>query len=270
MIVTIEDPGDERLAAFRWRDRQLASRLDRAETVGAGMFVAEGDLVVERALESGCEPVALLCDGTMGQKLAAGLAGLDIYVGNEDLRREVTGLGVPLKALGLFRRPALVDPDRLVGQSRRIVMVEAVDNPTNLGSIMRNATALGWDSVLLTNGSADPLARRALRVSMGAGLRLPFARMEHSNEALEVLRRHDCEVVALTPAPSATRLDDHDPRGAPRTALLLGSERDGLRESTMAACDDRVRIEMFHGTDSINVAAAAAIALHHLGPRGGR
>lgn len=270
MIVTIEDPGDSRLAAFRWRDRQLASRLDRAETVGAGMFVAEGDLVVERALESGCEPVALLCDDTMGATLAARLEGADIYVGNEELRREVTGLGVPLKALGLFRRPPLVEPDELVGRSRRIVMVEAVDNPTNLGAIVRNATALGWDALLLTNGSADPLARRALRVSMGAALRLPFSRMEDSHRALEVLMRHDCEVLALTPSPAATRLDDHVPRGAPRTALLLGSERDGLLESTMAACHDRVRIEMFQGTDSINVAAAAAIALHHLGPRGSR
>ena len=267
MIVAIHDAGDARLAPFRWRDRQLASRLDRTETVGAGMFVAEGDLVVQRALDAGCEPVALLCDETMGAELAVVLDGVDVYVGDEDLRREVTGLGVPLKALGLFRRPPLVDPEVLISDSTRIVMAEAVDNPTNLGSIMRNAVALGWDALLLTNGSADPLARRALRVSMGTGLRLPFARLDDSDAAFEMFGRHGCDTIALTPSPEASPLDDHVASATGRRALLLGSERDGLAPATMARCTRRVRIEMYNDTDSLNVAAAAAIALHHLGPR---
>jgi tRNA G18 (ribose-2'-O)-methylase SpoU len=267
MITVVESELDPRLDAFRWRDRQLASKLERLEQVGAGLFVAEGDLVVERALAAGCEPVALLCDDTMGAYFAEQLDNATIYVGNEDLRREVTGLGVPLKAVGLFRRPALVDPAALISSSQRIVVAEALDNPTNLGAIIRSATALGWDALLLTEGSADPLARRALRVSMGTGLQLPFARHENSVELHTMLQENNCATVALTPHSAAQDINATSFPPEQKIALLLGSEREGLTTQVLTRAHHQLRIPMFHDTDSLNVAAAAAIALFALGPR---
>ena len=269
MIVKVVDPHDPRLDAFRWRDRQLASRADRAEKVGAGMFVAEGDLVVDRAFAAGCSPVALLCDDELGARYAAAHPALDVYLGDEPLRRQVTGLGVPLRATGLFVRPALRDADELVASSRRIVVAEAVDNPTNLGAIVRSAAALGWDALVLSHGSADPLARRALRVSMGSGLTLPFARLDGSDTVGALLDRHGCDSYGLTPAHTAIDIATIRTDPQRRTALLLGSERDGLRADTMAGLHTLVRIPMHAGVDSLNVGAAAAIALHALGPVAG-
>ena len=266
MIVTVEDPADPRLDAFRWRDRQLASRAERAEKVGAGMFVAEGDLVVDRAFAAGCTPVALLCDAEWGARYETQHPTVDVFVGDEPLRREVTGLGVPLRATGLFVRPALRDPDDLVASARRIVVAEAVDNPTNLGAIIRSAAALGWDALLLSHGSADPLARRALRVSMGAGLSIPFARLSDDDTVGALLDRHACDSYGLTPSTTASDIASVRTDPSRRTALLLGSERDGLRQDTMSGAHTLVRIPMHAGVDSLNVGAAAAIALHALGP----
>jgi tRNA G18 (ribose-2'-O)-methylase SpoU len=203
----------------------------------------------------------------MGAQFEQQLNDVTIYVGNEDLRGEVTGLGVPLKAVGLFRRPGLVDPEALIKSSQRIVVAEALDNPTNLGAIIRSATALGWDGLLLTQGSADPLARRALRVSMGTGLQLPFARHENSLELHAMLQDNNCATVALTPHHSAQDITDTMFGAEQKIALLLGSERDGLTSQVLSEADHQLRIPMFHNTDSLNVAAAAAIALFALGPR---
>jgi len=265
MITPVDRADDPRLDAFRWRERQLASRTDRLETVGAGLFVAEGDLVVERSLASGREPVALLCSDKTAPGMASRLGGeVPVYVGDEALRREVTGLGVPLGVTGLFRRPPLRDPDELCAVSRRIVVMEAVDNPTNLGAVVRSAAALGWDALVLDATSADPLARRALRVSMGTGLTLPFARLAPGDSVAALLGRHDFASVALTPDPAAVPLAAVG--RADRVALLLGSERDGLADATLSAATVRARIPMHAGVDSLNVGAAAAIALHVLGP----
>ena len=266
MIITVNDPGDERLGPFRWRDRQLASRTDRLESVGAGLFVAEGDLVVERALAAGCTPRALLCDDTMAVSFSARLPGTDVYCGPEDLRREVTGLGVPLRAMGLFVRPPLVAPDDLVGASRRLVVAESVDNPTNLGAVIRSAVALGWDGLVLARGSTDPLARRALRVSMGTGLALPFARLNEDEPPLALLHRHGFRTFALTPDGSARELGAVRVGPDEKVAVLLGSERDGLRADTLGGAVEQVRIPMHNGIDSLNVGVAAAVALYALGP----
>ena len=267
MLVNVETPDDTRLDPFRWRDRQLASKLERLETVGAGLFVAEGDLVVDRALAANCVPIALLCDEDMGNHYDHIAPDVQIFVGNEHLRREVTGLGVPLKATGLFRRPALKDASELIGQSRRIVVAEAIDNPTNLGAIIRSATALGWDALLLTRGSADPLARRALRVSMGTGVNMPFARLAPEENVADFLHTHHFTSIALSPDNSAVNISRADISQYDRVALMLGSERGGLMPDSIATADVVMQIPMFHNTDSLNVAAAAAIALYALGPR---
>ncbi len=269
MIIPVADPADTRLEPFRWRDRQLASRLDRLETVGAGLFVAEGDLVVERALAAGCETVALLCEQSTAELFESRLPAVPIYSGAEDLRRDVTGLGVPLRAMGLFVRPPLVTPEELLSRSTRVIVVESVDNPTNLGSIIRSASALGWDALLLTRGSTDPLARRALRVSMGTGLALPFSRLPADQGAIDLLHTNAFRTVALTPHESAVDLHRVTVAAGERIAVLLGSERDGLQHDTMTGAVERVCIPMHHGVDSLNVGVAAAIALYAMGPAGG-
>ncbi len=271
MIISVDDVADPRLDPFRWKDRQLASRLDRLEAVGAGLFVAEGDLVVERALHTGAKPVALLCDDTMAESFSTRIDhSVDIFVATEDLRREVTGLGVPLRATGLFRRPALLSPDDFMSRCTRVVVAEAVDNPTNLGAIIRSAAALGWDGILLSSGSSDPLARRALRVSMGAGLILPFARLLPDDSLDALFSRHGYTSYALTPDAAAINITDIDTRNVTQMALMLGSERDGLASETLTTAHYQLRIPMHAGVDSLNVGAAAAIAMQLLGPNSGR
>ena len=266
MIITVTDATDPRLDAFRWRERQLASSSQRREKVGAGMFVAEGDLVVGRALDADCVPVALLCDARHAELLSPRVApDVPVYVGDEPLRKDVTGLGVPLSATGLFVRPALIDEGELLARSRHVVVMEAVDNPTNLGAIVRSAAALGWDGLLLDSTSADPLARRALRVSMGTGLSLPFARTAPGEDIAGLLGAHGYVTHAMTPDAGATDISRIETHGD-RTALLLGSERSGLSIPLLTGATHRVRIPMHAGTDSLNVGAAAAIALHVLGP----
>jgi len=267
MISVVHETSDARLDAFRWRDRQLASKADRLESVGAGLFVAEGDLVVGRAIDAGCTPVALLCDEVMAQYFSARVPdAVDIFIGTEQLRQDVTGRGVPLRATGLFQRPPLTSPDELLARSHRILVAEAVDNPTNLGAITRSAAALGWDALILMAGSADPLARRALRVSMGTGLTLPFARLANGDTIGALLNRHQCVSYGLTPSDSAIDIAAVNPT-ADRIALLLGSERDGLDADTMQSVHTLVRIPMHAGVDSLNVGVAAAIAMYALGSR---
>jgi tRNA G18 (ribose-2'-O)-methylase SpoU len=265
MIVEVADAADPRLDSFRWRERQLSTRRDRREKVALGLFVAEGDLVVERAIAAGCEAVAMLCAADTGLAIAMSVDPLvPVYVADDALRKEVTGLGVPLRATGLFRRPAPVDANDLMTRSRRIVIAEAVDNPTNLGAVVRSAAALGWDGLVLDATSADPLARRALRVSMGTGLVLPFARLSPGESIADLCSRHACTSVALSPDAPVTISQIPPVEG--RLALVLGSERAGLTADVLDTADVVARIPMHAGVDSLNVGAAAAIALHALGP----
>lgn len=267
MIIRIDNAADERLHAFRWRDRQLASSTDRREKVGAGLFIAEGDLVVDRALAAHCIPSALLCDEVKASHYHALLSNVTIYVANEDVRRDVTGLGVPLRAMALFHRPPLTSVSSLVASSSRLVIAEDIDNPTNLGAIIRSAAALGWDGVILSSGSADPLARRALRVSMGTGLMVPFARLDQNENIHHILREHSFVSFALTPRETGLDMRTLDISSHQKIAVYLGSERDGLTSTTLHTADEMVRIPMHSAVDSLNVGAAAAIALYELGPR---
>ena len=267
MIIHVTDGSDPRLDPFRWRDRQLASRLDRLDAVGAGMFVAEGDLVVDRAIELHYEAIALLCDEPTGIRLADSVdESVQVFIGSEQLRGDVTGLGVPLRATGLFRRPALASAHDVLSRATRVVVAEEIDNPTNLGAIVRSAVALGWDAIVLSAGSADPLARRALRVSMGSGLSVPFVRLAHDENIGKLLQQHNYVSYAMTPDASATSLSSVTVSPGQKTALLLGSERDGLEQVTMTEATHVVCIPMHGGIDSLNVGAAAAIAMHALGP----
>jgi len=261
-FVPIERVDDPRLAEFRLNERGLANRGDKRDDGGAGLFLAEGDLVVARALAAGCRPHLGLADGSRVPRVAERLiaAGADVFVGGEELRRHVTRLGSPQPIVALFHRPPRPSANELLARCSRLVIVEGVDNPANVGAIVRNAAAFGWDGLLLDHTSADPLARRALRVAMGTAFTLPHARSRRLAE--DIARVADrLTLYALTPDPSAVAIGDVEPPG--RRALVIGSERAGLSETVLALATP-VRIPMAPDVDSLNAAAAAAVACYVL------
>ncbi len=259
--IVIDDPGDPRVAQFRLNERGLASRADKRDDAGAGRFLAEGDLVVERAAAAGCSPVAALVDLDDVPPVASAL-DCPVYGGGLAVRRLVSGLGSPQRVIALFRRPPRPSVAELVAGARRLVVVEAVDNPANVGAIVRNASAFGWDGLVLDHTSADPLARRALRVSMGTAFALPHARTtDLPGELSRLARGTDLRLLALTPHAGARPIDDV--RGGERLAVLVGSERNGLSEELLDLAE-AVRIPMADGVDSLNVAAATAVACWQL------
>jgi tRNA G18 (ribose-2'-O)-methylase SpoU len=233
------------------------------------MFIAEGDLVVRRALDAGCKPDVVLCDPKCAHEFADTVqqAGGTTLTASADIRREVTGLGVPLDAIGVFYRPQPADAHELIGTATRIIVLDCVDNPSNVGTIARSAAALGWGALLLDSTSADPLARRALRVSMGTTFKLPFARVSDVGETLTQLASRGFSIVGMTPNHSTRvveslreiRLAPDQPR-----AVVLGSERQGLSDAALEHCNVLARIDMADGVDSLNVAAATAIACYAL------
>jgi tRNA G18 (ribose-2'-O)-methylase SpoU len=263
-LIPIESPDDPRLAMFRRNDRGLANRIQRRDDAGDGLFLAEGDLVVERALEAGYQPVAALADAArqpaVTRQLLAGTPGtaegIDVHIGGVEIRRLVTGLGLPQSVIALFKRPPRRGAPDLANASDRLVILEGVDNPANVGSIVRNAAALGWNGLLLDHTSADPLARRALRVAMGTAFALPHART--SDLVSVVGNLASMTVIALTLDDDAVDLESVRVSG-PR-AVMIGSERAGLSADLAAVANLRVRIPMAGGVDSLNAAAASAIA----------
>ncbi len=259
-FVPVDGVDDPRLAEFRLNERRLANRNDKRDDAGSGLFLAEGDLVVARALAAGCRPYLALADASRVPPVAELLvaSGTDVFVGGEQLRRHVTGLGMPHPIVALFHRPPRQSAAELLARCDRLVIVEGVDNPGNVGAIVRNAAAFGWEGLVLDSTSADPLARRALRVAMGTAFTLPHAR---TGQLAEEVRSSALTVYALTPDPQAA--DIRTIRPDRRHAVLIGSERAGLSEELLALSTP-VRIPMAAGVDSLNAAAAAAVACYAL------
>ena len=274
MVLLIDSPDDPRLEQFRLRERELRPRripdrmakgLPPAERVSAGRFVDEGDLVVERALAAGCRPVAVLTDADAPAALVESLPDdVPVYAARADARKMLTGLGVALDVIALFDRPPTRTLDETLPHCRHLLVAEDVDNPTNIGAICRSAAAFGVDGLILDRNSADPLARRALRVSMGVALRMRHCRVDDVSSVVPVLRERGWVVCGLTPRPEARDIATVPVTADSRVAIVLGSERLGLREDTMRRVDHLVRIPMAAGVDSLNVAAAAAVACHSL------
>ena len=266
MITTITSSQDPRLDPLRLGERQLTTIAQRRSTLAAGRFIAEGDLVVARALDAGYKPEVVLCDGEQAKRFATDITALggQCLTADIDIRREATGLGVPLSALGVFFRPTPLTQLEVFENATRVIVAEAIDNPSNIGAIVRCATGLGWNGLIYDTTSADPLSRRALRVSMGAAFNLRFARSNDISETLKTLQGRGYTVLALTPNSSATELTKVSlQQNAPR-ALVFGSERAGLSQLALETSDIQVRIEMNPAIDSLNVAAAAAIACYAL------
>lgn len=260
-VTIIDDPDDERFSQFRLNERGLASRADKRDDAGAGMLLAEGDLVVERALAAGCTPVAALVDVERVPPIASQLA-CPVYGGGERVRRIVTGLGMPQAIIALFERPARPSPSELAARCNRLVVLEAVDNPANVGSIVRNAAGLGWGGLLLDHTSADPLARRSLRVAMGTAFSLPHARTRQLADELRSLSTA-WDLFAMTPDPDAVPLGNVTP--GKNAAVLIGSERSGLSPEVLELATP-VSIPMHGDVDSLNAASASAVACWALRP----
>ncbi len=266
-MIEIDSAQDPRLDAFRWRERQLNTIAQRKASVSSGHFIAEGDLVVQRAIDAGCMPDTVLCDprrAAIFDRQVEGLGGM-LCVASAEIRREVTGLGVPLDAIGLFHRPALTDANDLIGACAKLLVLDCIDNPSNVGAIVRTAVALGWDGILLDSSSSDPLSRRALRVSMGTALRVPFARVSDVSKTLALMRNSGFTTIGLTPAATAQEIPMVKFESGQKRALVLGSERTGLSAATLGECSLHVRVPMRDGVGSLNVAAAAAVACYALG-----
>lgn len=263
-LVEVADAGDPRLADYRHlRDVSLRRSLESER----GLFLAEGEKVVRRAVEAGHRPRSFLMARRWLESLADVLAGwpqVPCYVVSEALAEQVTGFHVHRGALASLHRAPLPPVTDVLAGARRVVVLEDVVDHTNVGAIFRAAAALGFGGCLLSPRCADPLYRRAVKVSMGAVFSLPYARLEDWHGAVPLLSAAGLTSYALTPAPDAVDLDAVVP--AARVALLVGSEGPGLSTRWQEAADVRVRIPMAAGIDSLNVAAATAVACWALRP----
>lgn len=264
-LVSIEDPSDPRLADYvSLREATLRRRLEAER----GIFIAEGEKVIRRAIAAGYRPRSFLLAPRWLEGLADVLVDhpeVPVYVVPEALAEEVTGFHVHRGALSALWREERHAVAQLLAYERLLVGENLVDH-ANVGSLLRVAAGLGWDGVLLSAGSADPLYRRAIKVGMGAAFSLPWARLAPDVSPGRLLREAGFEVVALALGEESVDLREYAARPPRRIALLLGTEGQGLSEQWLADADKVVRIGMHRGTDSLNVATAAAIACWALGP----
>jgi tRNA G18 (ribose-2'-O)-methylase SpoU len=259
-LVEIDDASDARLADYRdLRDVQLRTHLEEAD----GLFLAEGEKVVRRAVETGFEARSFL----MARRWLSGLADVldrsdaPCYVVDEALAELVTGFHVHRGALASLRRRPLASVAEVLARARTVVVLEDVVDHTNVGAIFRSAAALGVDGVLLSPRCADPLYRRSVKVAMGAVFSVPYARLDDWRAAVEQLRAAGFTSVALTPANDAVDVAVAV-AGRERLALLVGTEGHGLSRRWMESADVRAVIPMAAGVDSLNVAAATAVACY--------
>ena len=271
-IVRLDGTGDVRLAVYAGAtDARLRDDPDYAN----GLFIGESRKVIERALDAGVRPVSLFLeerwlDQTMPliERMLADDPAFPVLLATREQFRAVTGYEVTRGALAAFRRPALPSVLDLLKDARRVAVLEDVTNYTNIGAAFRSAAALGIDAVLVTPSCHDPLYRRAARVSMGTVFQVPWTRIgcerDWAAEGVPLLRSLGFSTAALALADNALPLHDARLRACERLALVLGTEGDGLAPSTVAACDYVVRIPMDHGVDSLNVAAASAVAFWEL------
>jgi tRNA G18 (ribose-2'-O)-methylase SpoU len=265
----ITDAADPRLADYvRLRDASLRRHLESEH----GLFIAEGAKVIRRAIDAGYRPRSFLLAERWLESLCdvlVGWPGAPVYVVTEDLAEQVTGFHVHRGALASLHREQRYSVEGLLALQRLVVLEDIVDH-TNVGAILRNAAGLGWGGALLSPRAADPLYRRSIKVSMGAVFSLPWVRLDGWRDAPQMLNAAGFLTVALSLAPDAVELGELAASITPeaRLAVLLGTEGGGLSKRWSDGATVRARIQMSAGIDSLNVAAAAAIACYSLSPRG--
>jgi tRNA G18 (ribose-2'-O)-methylase SpoU len=261
-IQLISDPDDDRLGDYRaLTDLELRTKWEPPN----GLFIAEGELVLRRALRAGYPPRSYLVDAKRVDQLADLPGDAPVYAATPDVLERATGFHVHRGVLASFHRLPLRTAEQVLPTSRRVAILEDVNNHTNIGAVFRGAAALGIDAVLLSPTCADPLYRRSVRVSMGEVFAVPYARLEPWPDGLARVREAGFTVLALTPSADAIPLQRLTAEQRARAALLLGAEGPGLSRNALAASDVPVKIPMRRRVDSLNVAAAAAVAFWELG-----
>ena len=251
----------------RLTENQLLNRADPHN----GLFIAESPNVIDRALDAGCVPVSLLLERKHIEGQAAGILArcgeVPVYTAPLPVLTQLTGFPLTRGVLCAMRRPTLPTPAEICAGARRIAVLENIMNPTNLGAIFRSAAALNMDAVLLTPACCDALYRRCVRVSMGTVFQVPWTYLEDNwpNPGLETLRALGFRSAAMALTDQSVSIRDARLHAEERLAIVLGTEGDGLSAETIARCDYTVKIPMSHGVDSLNVAAASAVAFWELG-----
>ncbi|TFB99694.1 TrmH family RNA methyltransferase [Cryobacterium mannosilyticum] len=258
-VIEISDLSDPRLVDYA---HLTDVALKKARGTEHGLYIAESALVLQRALRAGHRPRSVLALGNTVDEARA-LVGEDVpvFVGPGELLAELTGYILHRGVIAAMHRPELPAPDVLLAGARRIVILENVSDPTNVGAIFRSAGAIGADAILVTPRCSDPFYRRAIRVSMGTVLQVPWTRVGDWPSTRALLDRHGFHVAALALAEDAVSLRDFRGAEHERLALLLGAEGEGLTGDALATSDSIVQIPMKHGIDSLNVAAASAVAM---------
>ncbi len=269
-IKEVTDLSSPELDLFaRLTENQLRSRLEPEK----GVFIAESPKVINLALDAGYEPLALLMEKPrlegQGAPIVARCGDAPVYTAERELLTRLTGYTLTRGVLCAFRRNEIPPAEEICATARRVAVLEGISDSTNVGAIFRSAAALGMDAVLLTPTCCDPLCRRSVRVSMGTVFQVPWARLgdtlqDWPHPGLERLHELGFITLAMALSPDCLSLDDPRLPCGEKLAVVLGTEGDGLSPSTIAACDWRVRIPMARGVDSLNVAAAAAVAFWQL------
>ena len=249
----------------RLTEAQLLNRFEPKK----GMFIAESPKVIMRALDAGCQPVSLLVERShINAEAAEAIArcgDVPVFTASLDILTKLTGFQLTRGMLCATHRPQLPSVEQVLEGTTRIAVLEDIQNPTNVGAIFRSAAALGMDAVLLTPACSNPLYRRSCRVSMGTVFQIPWTYLEEG--WTEKLRAMGYKTAAMALRDDSYSIDAPELRAEEKLAVVLGSEGDGLADGTIAACDYTVKIPMFHGVDSLNVAAASAVAFWELRPR---
>lgn len=241
-----------------------------------GLFIAESPKVIERALDAGCKPYSLLLEKKHiegeAKELLKRCGEVPVYTAEHDVLAKLTGFPLTRGALCAMHRPKQPTMEEICQNARRIAVLENVVNPTNIGAIFRSAAALNMDAVLLTSGCSDPLYRRSIRVSMGTVFQIPWTYVGNKKDSwpepsLSQLRSMGFKTAAMALKTDSVSIDDKNLLAEEKLAVILGTEGDGLASETIADCDYTVMIPMTHGVDSLNVAAASAVAFWQLGKK---
>ncbi len=262
-IVEIKDFSAPELDIYaRLTEAQLMNRFDPKNA----MFIAESPKVIARALDAGYIPVSILVERSRmtGESLEVieRCGDVPVYTAPMDVLTQLTGYRLTRGLLCAMRRTPLPELDQVLENARRVAVLEEVMNPTNIGAIFRSAAALGMDAVLLTPGCSDPLYRRSARVSMGTVFQVPWTFLPQ--DWLEQLKKRGFQTAAMALSDDAISVEDPRLAAIDKLAVVLGTEGDGLAHTTVTACDYTVKIPMYHGVDSLNVAAASAVAFWQL------
>ena len=254
----------------RLTQNQLRNRLEPEK----GIFIAESPKVIDRALDAGYQPVSLLMERKQITGPAAGILSrcgdAPVYTADREMLAELTGFELTRGVLCAFRRPAPRPVEELCKNARRVAVLEGIVDSTNVGAIFRSAAALNMDAVLINPSCCDPLCRRAVRVSMGTVFQVPWGQLGETpadwpEKGMDILHSLGFKTAAMALSDRSVSIDDEQLAKEPKLAIVLGTEGDGLAAGTIASCDYTVKIPMSHGVDSLNVAAASAVAFWQLG-----